>query len=82
MIDALNGALFMGYVMAGVFFLRFWREAHDRLFAWFAVAFLLLALQRALLTFVHLEWGPMFYTVRLVAFVVIIVAIVDKNRRG
>jgi hypothetical protein len=34
-------------VVAGLFFLRLWRQSHDRLFAWFAAAFALLAIQRA-----------------------------------
>ena len=40
-----------GYMVIGLFFLRFWRQAHDRLFGFFAAAFWLLALQRGLLTF-------------------------------
>lgn len=77
-----GGLLVMGYGIAAVFFLRFRRETGDRLFAFFAAAFALLALQRALLAA-----GPMFrvdetwyYVIRLLAFLLIIAAIVDKNR--
>ena len=33
------GALAMASAVAGLFFLRFWRETRDRLFAMFALAF-------------------------------------------
>src|SRR5688572_13722616 len=39
------GLLVMGYAVAALFFLRFRRETRDRLFAFFAAAFALLALQ-------------------------------------
>ena len=44
----LMGAIAMGFATAGLFFLRYWRESRDRLFAWFAVAFFVLAFNRAL----------------------------------
>ena len=55
----------------------------DRLFAMFAAAFWILALQRLILTVTRaiVEDQAIFYTLRLLAFVIIIVAIVDKNRR-
>ena len=34
-----TGAMAMGYAVAGLFFLRFWRDARDRLFGLFALAF-------------------------------------------
>ena len=77
----ISGALAMGYLVAAMFFLKFWSEARDRLFGLFASAFALLAVQRVLLPFApaDMDWLP--YVVRLLAFVLIIVAIVDKNRR-
>ncbi|MFZ2492309.1 MAG: DUF5985 family protein [Thermoanaerobaculia bacterium] len=78
-----SGALFAGYALAGLFFLRFWKESRDRLFAMFAVAFWLLATQRMAIAVTNswMEDQWVFYLLRLAAFVVIIVAIVDKNRR-
>lgn len=78
----LGGALFTGYLVAALFFLRFWRDSRDRLFAIFAAAFVLLALQRLLLA---LEISPMedavwSYVIRLLAFLLILFAIIDKNR--
>lgn len=87
MANALNGvvsgALMMGYAVAALFFLRFWAAARDRLFGMFALAFLLLAIQRFAITMTReaMEDQTVFYLLRLAAFVVILVAIVDKNRR-
>ena len=73
-----SGLLTMGYAVAALFFLRFWAQTRDRLFAYFAIAFLLLTAQRTLLTMTSL--GDVLYVIRLLAFVLIIIAIVDKNR--
>ena len=76
----MSGALTMGYAIAAVFFLRFWRDTRDSLFAFFAAAFLLLAIGRLALSIV--EPREVLYLLRLAAFVMIIVAIVMKNRRS
>jgi Family of unknown function (DUF5985) len=83
MTDVLSGILIALDAVAGLFFLRFWVASRDRLFALFAVAFWILGIQRLLLavTAEIVEDQAIFYTLRLVAFVIIIVAIVDKNRR-
>lgn len=73
-----SGALVTGYAAAGLFFLRFWRESRDRLFGYFASAFFLLALQRTMIA-VSEPTAPM-YVVRLLAFVLILWAIIEKNR--
>jgi hypothetical protein len=77
-----SGAIVMGYAVAGLFFLRFWRDTRDRLFAVFAVAFWLFALQRLLLSLVNVEAEneAVFYLLRLLGFLLIIWAVVDKNR--
>lgn len=79
----ISGALTMGYLAAGLFFLRFWKKTRDRLFAFFALAFWLLAGQRlALAVTTQTSEGNLFlYGVRLLAFVLILVAIIDKNRQ-
>lgn len=78
----LSGATAMGCCIAGLFFLRFWRDTADRLFAMFALAFWALALNSGMLAVVHSsnETRHELYLIRLVAFVLIIVAVVDKNR--
>jgi hypothetical protein len=59
-----------------LFFVRFWRSSRDRLFLFFAIAFALLGIIWASLAVVH--W----VLVRLIAFLLIIVVVIDKNRRG
>jgi surface polysaccharide O-acyltransferase-like enzyme len=82
MVLFLGGMLAMGYLVAGVFFLRYWRRTSERLFASFAVALFILALQRALLAaeIAIIEDDTWYYGLRLLAFVIILWAIVDKNR--
>jgi hypothetical protein len=77
-----SGAIVMGYGVAGLFFLRFWRETRDRLFLIFAGAFWILGLQRLALAFSRtmVEDDTGLYLVRLFAFLLILGAIVDKNR--
>ncbi|HEU4455455.1 MAG TPA: DUF5985 family protein [Longimicrobium sp.] len=77
------GAIAMGYLVAGLFFLKFWRGVGDRLFLLFAAAFLLLATQRVALALVAdtPEAALPLYGLRLLAFLIIIIGIVDKNRR-
>jgi hypothetical protein len=77
-----SGMLVTGYAVAGLFFLRFWRQTRDRLFGIFAAAFWLLAAQRAALALSADPNGEqvLLYGIRLLAFVLILVAIVDKNR--
>jgi hypothetical protein len=67
---------------AGLFFVRFWRQSGDRLFAFFGAAFWVLALSWALLALINPvdETRPYVYAIRLVAFVLMIVGMIDKNR--
>jgi hypothetical protein len=76
-----NGALTMGYLVASLFFLRFRKQSGDRLFAWFSAAFFLLAAHRVLMMAMQAsEYAEIAYVVRLLAFVLILVAIWEKNR--
>jgi hypothetical protein len=79
-----SGAIVMGYAVAGLFFLRFWRETRDRLFLIFSGAFWILGIQRLVLAFTRdmVEDHTALYLVRLFAFLLILAAIVDKNRSG
>jgi hypothetical protein len=83
MINLIYGALFAGYTVAGLFFLRFWATTRDRLFGLFAAAFGILAVQRVALALTRtvVEDQSPLYLLRLLAFIIIIFAIVDKNRR-
>lgn len=83
-LSLVGGMLVAGYLVIGVFFLRFWYEGRDRLFAYFATAFFLLALQRGLLSFLGERESVSLYLygTRAVAFLIILYAIIDKNRKS
>jgi hypothetical protein len=79
--DFLSGALTLGFFVAAAFFLRFWRRTRDRLFLAFAAAFALLALNQVLAAFLGAgnELTPYAYVLRVLGFVLILYAILDKN---
>lgn len=77
----ISGMIAMGYFLAGLFFLKFWMRSRDILFVIFAVAFWLLAAAQTLLPPLELpreEQGWVFL-LRLAAFALIVIAIVQKN---
>ncbi len=80
----MEGALFMGYLTIALFFLRFWRRSFDRLFAFFALAFAILAASRLALTVMDLpdEAQLLIRLLRLAAFLLILWGIIDKNRKS
>jgi len=82
--DFLWGALTMSCVVIALYFLRYWRTSGDRLFVFFGVAFAVMALNWVSLAIVDptVEGRHYVYFFRLAAFLLIIVGIVDKNRRG
>ena len=79
----LSGMTTMGFAVAWVFFLRFWRRTSDNLFLAFAAAFWLLALNQALVGLLEAprEDKVWIYLLRLAAFLLIIFAVVAKNLR-
>jgi peptidoglycan/LPS O-acetylase OafA/YrhL len=83
MIEFLSGAVTMGFLVAAGFFARFWRDTGDRLFVAFAVAFALLALNQALAQWLGAADERVAYTylLRVLGFILILAAIVDKNLR-
>lgn len=82
MIQFLPGAFTMACLAIALFFAVYWRKTRDRLFAVFALAFLLFALERIVLAFVPAdqEGRHWIFLARLIGFVLIIVGVVDKNR--
>jgi hypothetical protein len=78
----MNGAIAMGFAIAGLYFLRFWRQTQERLFVFFAAAFWVLAAERIGLLYVGPDEAARatVYIARLVGFSLIIIGIVDKNR--
>jgi hypothetical protein len=82
MADFLAGIATCGSWGIAALFFRFWRETHDRFFALFATAFFILSMNWMLLVSMHptSESRPFFYMLRLAAFGLIILAVIDKNR--
>jgi hypothetical protein len=80
-ITYLGGAVTLGYFVSALFFLRFWRKTDDRLFLAFAIAFALLAVNQGLAAFLAAgdERTVYAYALRVLGFVLILAAIVDKN---
>ena len=68
--------------VVGLHFLGFWRKTRDRFFGFFAAAFWLLGLGRlAMAVFGETnEAHRSIYLLRLVAYAVFLIAIIDKNR--
>ena len=75
------GMITMGYMVAGLFFLKFWARGRDPLFIIFALAFWLLAASQLLLAIQEIprEEQGWVYILRLAAFALIIIAIIQKN---
>jgi hypothetical protein len=80
---SLVGAIAVASFLAGLFFLRFWHRTRDSFFLYFAASFWLEGLNRLMLGIFAPEGesSPLFYGVRLIAYGLIIVAILQKNRR-
>jgi hypothetical protein len=81
MIDFMSGAVTTCYFMAALFFLRFWKRTKDRLFLAFATAFILFGLNQnlAFLLDVTVEPYSLVYALRVLGFLTILIAIIDKN---
>lgn len=80
--EMLVGGIAVAALVAGLFFFRFWLATRDRFFILFALAFWIEAGHRVFV-FRYAGWNeasPLYYVVRLVAYGLIIAAIVDKNR--
>ena len=79
--EMLTGAIAMGWLLAGLFFFRFWRRTRDRFFLWFALSFWLEACDRVALGLNGTgEDAPAIYGLRIVAYGLILLAIWQKNR--
>ena len=84
MIEYVSGMTTFGFVVAALFFARFWRKTGDRLFIAFAIAFTFLALNQALAQWLGAADERVGYTylLRVLGFVLILGAIIDKNLSG
>lgn len=76
----LEGAETLAAWAIALFFVRFRKATRDRLFAFFAAAFFLLGFERIALVFLSSELKEHVYLIRLVAFFLILIGILNKNR--
>lgn len=78
----LRGASITTDICIAIFFFRFWSEKRDALFLFFALAFALMAVSTFVVVLVGqvADFAPIAYVLRLLAYVLIIFAIVNKNR--
>ncbi|MGH9523173.1 MAG: DUF5985 family protein [Terriglobales bacterium] len=77
------GMLTMATLIAGLFFLRYWKLTGERLFAFFSLAFAVMAVSWIGLAAVDpaLKLGQYMYLIRLLAYIILIIGIIDKNSR-
>ena len=82
--DFLSGAVALGFAACALFFLRFWKRTREELFLAFSVAFLLLGAGQTILALANIptEERGSIYLLRLLAFLLILVAIYRKNRQS
>ena len=80
----MHGALLFGCFVIGLKFLKYWRLSRDRFFIYFAAGFWVFAIGWSLRTFLPAQGdhGHFAYVPRLLSFLLILIAIVDKNRRS
>jgi hypothetical protein len=78
------GMLTMAHLAAALILLRFWRVSGERLFLFFSGAFGMLALNWLALSLIDpaLELQHYVYLIRFFGFLLLLVGIVDKNRRS
>lgn len=82
--EFLNGITFMGALTSSMFFYKFWKSTKDRFFLLFSIAFFIFSLNRVALTYLDPsnENRLLFYILRALAFIIIIFAIIHKNRKA
>jgi uncharacterized membrane protein HdeD (DUF308 family) len=79
--DMMAGATVMASIAIALFFLRFWRDSGDRFFLYFALSFLIEGVHRLIttITLATHEDSALHYLVRLLAYGLILWAILEKN---
>jgi hypothetical protein len=90
--EFLSGASMVSFAACGIFFMKFWRASNDRFFLFFGCAVWLLGAERVVLLATRefsnipqeglIEATSWVYLIRLFAFALILIAIVEKNRKS
>jgi uncharacterized membrane protein HdeD (DUF308 family) len=79
--DVISGAIAALSLVGALFFLRFWRSSRDKFFLWFAISFGIEGLNRMVMGITRQsnEDTPLHYVIRLLSYLLILYAIVEKN---
>ena len=79
--DFLLGVIATASFVAGLYFLKFWKSTRDRFFLLFAASFFIESLNRTSILLLPKpnEGSPRTYLVRMVSFLLILLAILRKN---
>ena len=83
MSQMLIGAIVMASFVAGLFFFRYWRSSRDKFFLYFALSFWIEAADRVAFGMLgpSSEFDPLLYGARVLAYGLIVLAILQKNRK-
>ncbi|HEU4600354.1 MAG TPA: DUF5985 family protein [Steroidobacteraceae bacterium] len=78
----LLGTIVTSSLIAGAFFIKFWRQTRDTLFLAFGASFIVEGLNRSMILLVDEPnlGHPLIYLVRLLSYLMILIAIINKNR--
>lgn len=69
-------------LVAALFFMRYWKTSGDRLFAFFAAAFVALGANWAALSLqLSQQHATYIYALRLIGFLILLAGIFDKSRQ-
>ncbi len=82
MINLLSGAIAMASLIIAMFFLHFWTRTRDRFFIFFSLSFFIQSLNRVLMVLLPgaTESSVLFYSIRVFSYLLILFAVLDKNR--
>ena len=84
MYDFFTGVATAGFLIAALFFFRFWKATQDTFFVILGIAFVLFAANQAAVVLLEVshEEQSWIYVLRLVGFALLLVAIALKNIPG
>ena len=77
----MNGAISMGYVVVACFFYQYWRETRDRLFVFFTIGFLVLAVNRTMFALMFGDADLLSFSLRLTGYLCILAGIIERRLR-
>ena len=79
--SSMNGAIAMGYLIVAFFFLQYWRETRDRLFVFFTIGFVVLAVHRTLFALMFGDADVVSFSLRLTGYLCILAGIIERRLR-